>query len=213
MRQLVEKMNPLLIKFRNQLDSAPLVVRIVVFAFLFIVIYLIWNYNFWQENRAAKAKVLQQIQAANTEIQNLQAQLKTLEIELKTKQTKAAAAEISAPKPSPENQPKLISPTEMRTVLENLLTTKFKLSLIEFKTLPLKIATTSQTGSAQLFEHDMLIRFRGDYFTVVKYLKAIEDLKWKILWDRLEYKVIKYPTAEITLQIHSLSAQEDWINA
>ena len=44
------------------------------------------------------------------------------------------------------------------------------------------------------------------------YLQAIEKLEWKIFWDKLEYKVIQYPKAEITLIIHTLSDQRDLIN-
>lgn len=204
---------PLYIKFRNYLDSLPLATRIAFFVFFFFIIYLTWNFNFWQDNKDARAAINIKITTITTEVRNLQMQLQALEVQLNNKKAEALA-KANAPKQldNSENQPKLLSAIEMNNVLENLLTNKFKLSLLEFRTLPLKNIVPNQ-ASVTLFEHGVLIRFKGDYFSTINYLKAIEELKWRLFWDKLEYKVVQYPIAEITIQVHTLSDEEGWIHA
>jgi MSHA biogenesis protein MshJ len=105
----------------------------------------------------------------------------------------------------------LISPQKINEVLEDLLTTRYRLILLELKNLPPKAVALSQ-NNLRIFEHGIIIKFQGDYFSTMSYLQAIEKLGWRIFWDKLEYKVIQYPKAEITLQIHTISDQGVWID-
>lgn len=205
-------MMALYIKFRNYLDNLPLATRIAFFIFCFFIIYLFWSAAFWQENRDARQKVTDKLKTINIDIQNLQIQFKGLTAQIETKKATLAQQATSTQKVTEGAQSKIISSTEMQNVLENLLTNKYKLSLIEFQTLPAKPTAAAQ-ATINLFEHGIVIKFKGDYFSTLNYLKAIEELKWQIFWDKLEYKVIQYPIAEITLQLHTVSDQEGWIHA
>ncbi|MBF0152507.1 MAG: hypothetical protein HQL64_02065 [Magnetococcales bacterium] len=62
-----------------------------------------------------------------------------------------------------------------------------------------------------IFRHGMKIRLRGSYLDVVRYLKSLENMKWVIFWDSLEYAVNQYPDMTVTLSVYSLSLSRELI--
>lgn len=68
-----------------------------------------------------------------------------------------------------------------------------------------------QNDALQLYMHGLEITFSGNFFDVVDYLKQIEKVKKRIIWDSLEYKVLKYPVAEVTLSVITLSDKPEWV--
>ena len=43
------------------------------------------------------------------------------------------------------------------------------------------------------------LRFRGDYFSTMRYLAYLESLSWFLIFDQLEYTVKQYPTADVVM--------------
>lgn len=54
-------------------------------------------------------------------------------------------------------------------------------------------------------EHRLTIEFRANYFDTIAYLNRLEKLPWHLYWDSLEYKVTKYPEANVIIQVYVLS--------
>jgi MSHA biogenesis protein MshJ len=44
----------------------------------------------------------------------------------------------------------------------------------------------------------------GDYFSILQFLKRIEDLKWQLFWTQLNYHVDQYPQATATVDFYTL---------
>jgi len=99
----------------------------------------------------------------------------------------------------------LVSPTQMATILRDMFSQEQNLQLILLESLP------AESMSPTLYKHGMVLKFAGDFFSVLHYLEQLEKLDWQIFWDNLEYKVAKYPMAEITMRIHTLSREKGWI--
>ena len=57
-------------------------------------------------------------------------------------------------------------------------------------------------------QHSFQLNFVGNYFGVINYLTRLEQLPWHLYWDTLEYKVVKYPQAEVVVKVHILSKQQ-----
>lgn len=211
-------MNPQIQKLKELIDNLSITAKATVLIASVLIILFAWYYLLWSgfsiENNAINPK----IKSAEQEIKAFQDQLSILESKFKEKQNAITAMEAEAAKAATgkpiikEIKPRAITPNEMREILSHILTNKFKLSLLEFKTLPVNIMPNSQQTEIKTYEYGISIKFKGDFLSTVKYLEAIESLKWKLFWDKLEYKVTKYPMAEITLQIHTISNQEGWIN-
>jgi len=195
--------------YASAINKLPLVARILILLLLLLVIYLGWYYTIWTNLQLASGQTKAAITTLNSDIGMLQKQLEQLNTTLKHNKERP----VIAPKPeiAPE-QIQLISPADMRQLLGNILTNKYRLVLIKFQNLPMHVIETSQLGN-KIFEYGIVLQFQGDFFTTYKYLREIENLKWRLFWDKFNYKVIKYPLAEITLQIHTLSDQEVWLNA
>jgi len=50
------------------------------------------------------------------------------------------------------------------------------------------------------------LSLRGDYFSILKFLKRVEGLKWQLFWDKFTYHVEKYPEGIATLEFYTLKA-------
>lgn len=59
-----------------------------------------------------------------------------------------------------------------------------------------------------IFQHAFQMGLESDYFNTVEYLKRIEAAGPGIYWDTLDYKVIEYPQAEVTVNFHTLIYQK-----
>ncbi|VUD56796.1 hypothetical protein TDB9533_02403 [Thalassocella blandensis] len=62
-----------------------------------------------------------------------------------------------------------------------------------------------------LYKHAVKLAIEGEYFTVVDYLKSIEELPWKIYWQTLDYQVQDYPRAKVVLEVYTLSTEKGFI--
>ncbi|MFM1897487.1 MAG: hypothetical protein RLZZ385_2561 [Pseudomonadota bacterium] len=65
--------------------------------------------------------------------------------------------------------------------------------------------------SGQVFEHGILLEFRGDYFSTLRYLKLLENLTGAFFWDTVELRQLQWPNASIRLQLHTLSTQAGFL--
>ncbi|MCL5260539.1 MAG: hypothetical protein M1561_02475 [Gammaproteobacteria bacterium] len=195
--------------YASAVNKLPLAARIVILLLLMLVIYLVWYYTIWANLQLASGQTNAAITTVNSDVDMLQKQLDQLKVTLKYNKEHP----VIAPKHeiSPE-QIQLISPGDMRQLLGSILTNKHRLVLIKFQNLPMHVIEAPQSGS-KIFEYRIVLQFQGDFFATYKYLREIENLKWRLFWDKFNYKVIKYPLAEVTLQIHTLSDQEVWLNA
>jgi MSHA biogenesis protein MshJ len=59
--------------------------------------------------------------------------------------------------------------------------------------------------------HGIRLEFSGSYFDMVDYLKALEALSWKFLWEGVSYTVTEYPGGKGTITVNTMSLAPDWI--
>jgi MSHA biogenesis protein MshJ len=117
----------------------------------------------------------------------------------------------------------LVRPEEMNGLLESLLARHSGLRLLSLKTLaPQSVlgdkesATDKATGKPvarkfDLYRHGVEIRLEGNYAEFQAYLAQLEQLQQRLLWGQLQYRVIEYPRAEMSLMVYTLSADRTWL--
>lgn len=112
----------------------------------------------------------------------------------------------------------MLSSKEMVTVLRNIISKTEGLSLINMESLsskPLFESKMIKSGSGpkrvQAFTHNLKIELLGGYFELVGFLKSVEKQNPSIVWDILDYEVIKYPKAKITIYLHTVGIDEGWV--
>lgn len=124
----------------------------------------------------------------------------------------------------------LIPPEEMANVLQKVLGERGNLQLLALRNEPAEHAFTpssetdtnaasaasdisENTERVAIYRHGLTLELKGRYFDIVEYLRALENLQWHFYWEKLDYKVDKYPDAIVTLKIYTLSNRESWIGA
>jgi len=110
----------------------------------------------------------------------------------------------------------LIPPRAIVSVLEELLAGDRNLKLLKLESqTPVRLgqhedSPVSSTGLG-LYRHGLRIEIEGDFNSTLSYLQQLEGSRWNLLWDRFEYRVQKFPTAVITIDLHTLSEREEWV--
>ncbi len=113
----------------------------------------------------------------------------------------------------------LIPPTEMVTLVEQILLRNRSLQIIQIENLPPELLDAPRTGSTPassapssgIFRHGMQIELRGRYLDIVNYLHELETLPWKMYWGRFSLVAEDYPNSRMTLVIYTLSLRAGWM--
>jgi len=69
----------------------------------------------------------------------------------------------------------------------------------------------SEQSSIGVYKHSVSLGVEGSYFEIRDFLKRLESLPWKFYWNYLTYKVASYPTAEVTIEIYTLSTERGFL--
>jgi MSHA biogenesis protein MshJ len=113
-----------------------------------------------------------------------------------------------------------VAPERVTQMLRELLTRQQGLALVSLENLP--VESLSQTLDAARgetiaaddrgpFLHPVEIVVDGDYASVTAYLRSLEQLPWRIYWQRLELTAGSYPLNRVYIVIGALSLSRDWI--
>ncbi len=113
---------------------------------------------------------------------------------------------------------KFIAPTKITELLRSLLITEDSPTIISLHNDPVNTisfddntATSKINIQTLLYQHAATIKLAGSYQQLYQYLVTLEQSEWELFWDQLHYKVLEYPNAEISLQVHTISADKHWI--
>src|SRR5690606_2511871 len=79
----------------------------------------------------------------------------------------------------------LVEPNEMAALLERVLEQTGRLRLVGMETLPADpvVAEGEETG---YYRHGLAVDVRGSYLDTLKYLEALERLRWQFFWHSVE---------------------------
>jgi MSHA biogenesis protein MshJ len=79
----------------------------------------------------------------------------------------------------------------------------------------LTAATAAAEGVAdpKVYVHGLEMRFSGDYFSTMRYVKQLESLQWRFAWSAMSLTMKRYPKAEVWIRLETLSLTEGWIGA
>lgn len=124
----------------------------------------------------------------------------------------------------------LVTPGEMTQILTSVLSRFSGLELIRFRyqeASPLRtgVASTEATANSagassgisngnvagQVFEHGLVLEFQGSFMDTLKYLRFLENVTGSFFWDSISFSRVEWPSARVTLEIHTLSTEEGFI--
>ncbi|NKF52338.1 MSHA biogenesis protein MshJ [Shewanella sp. WXL01] len=100
----------------------------------------------------------------------------------------------------------------MPTVLSNLLANMKGVTLESFASIPpVPLIQVGEQEKMNLYSHGIRLSLTGDYFSIMKFVQAVEDMPDKLFWERLDYQVDSYPKGTIELEMYTLSINKDFI--
>jgi MSHA biogenesis protein MshJ len=133
----------------------------------------------------------------------------------------------------------MVPPTRMQAFLEGLLARNRAVELLALKTLPVTLvgaqakaegpAGTSAQGAKGpardnpgpenagqasgdgIYQHGIEIRLAGDYNGLLNYLAEIERMPQRLLWNRIDFVVEKYPRNIMVVRVYTLSLDKNWL--
>lgn len=186
----------------------------------------------WVEPMFARAKsYARQSENQATELSSLQAQIMVLGRQVASDPNQALRTELAriylqiqeADTRLSEFDASLVPPGKMATLLENLIKKSPGVRLAGFKTLPVEgllAAAQESTKSgesketvvvADVYKHGFELKVRGNYLALLAYLKTLEAQPERLLWQRAQLTVDKYPESELTLTVFTLSMDKHWL--
>lgn len=124
----------------------------------------------------------------------------------------------------------LVPPERIAPLLESILRANGKLKLVSVRTLPVEPLSGPPGAAAQaapvepapgaassaadvplLYRHGVEVTVRGNYLDMVDYMSALEALPTRMFWGRAQLDVEEYPAARLTLTLHTLSLDRQWM--
>ncbi|MGI2170281.1 MSHA biogenesis protein MshJ [Shewanella sp. MF05960] len=101
----------------------------------------------------------------------------------------------------------------MPTVLANLLGNVKGVTLKSFASIaPTPLLNMGEGSNVNLYSHGIKLSLQGDYFAILAFVSAVENMPDKLYWKRLDYRVETHPNALVQLELYTLSVNKDFIS-
>lgn len=109
----------------------------------------------------------------------------------------------------------LIDPEKMFQLLNELIYRDSKLKLLSLKRREVKpaipVAEGEEAEQPGIYRHVLEIEFAGKYLDILSYMKTLEALDWKLLWDEIEIVSDEHPMVTFKVVISTLSTRKEWV--
>jgi MSHA biogenesis protein MshJ len=205
-------------------DGRPIRERVAVLLGAVVVIVFLIFYLLVNPVSRKDSQITTQISSVKTEIAALEAKeqvisaRKGVDPDRKDRERLGVLIEESAQleQQLQEGIVNLVLPQDMPELLKDLLTRQKKLELISLENMaPEQLKFGGQENGEEfgpkLYRHSLRMTFSGDYLTLLKYLKQLEELPRTLIWEDVEISTDDYPQATVRLQVYTLSMEEGWI--
>jgi len=200
--------------------------RLLTFTAMIFLIYWIWSSILYGYVLATDEEIAKKAEEIKSQISLLEGQIDNISEVVGRDPTAVLLQQAAVLKKENaalgkkiyEGSKKMVSSKDMTIVVKNLIEETEDLVLTNMESLGSKPLFTSKSFQEnnkvvnfQAFNHGLKVELLGGYFETMKFLKAVEAENANVMWDELNYEVIKYPKAKIIIYLHTLGLQEGWI--
>ena len=109
----------------------------------------------------------------------------------------------------------LVEPERMAMVLSRVMARQPNIELIGMQNRPAEQLFFRAVDSGEplvVFKHGLKLELKGRYLDALQYLADIEALGVRFFWEAASYQVGEYPDGVLTIDVFTLSTQEQLIN-
>lgn len=209
--------------FTDRIDAMSLRERGLIFVTLLVAMYFVAVNVLFGPVNAEKDRLQKQVNQLREETRMLEIQVQGLvsggENDPEAVKRKKFALLQESLKTMDETLSRvtagLVSPKEMTKLVEQMLLKNRGLEVIKVESLPstplLEGAAESGPDGSMVYKHGMRIELKGGYLDILRYLRSLEGLEWKVFWGQVTLQTEKYPVSKVNLLIYTLSTHKGWI--
>ena len=209
--------------FTDRIDAMSLRERGLIFVTLLAVLYFVAVNVLFGPVNAEKDRLQKQVNQLHEETRLLEIQVqglvsgsendpdavkrkKIVSLQENLKTMDAALNRVTAG---------LVPPKEMTKLVEQMLLKNRGLEVIKVESLPsmplLEGSAEGGPDGSMVYKHGMRIELKGNYLDILRYLRFLEGLEWKVFWGRVTLQTEKHPASKVSLLIYTLSTHQGWI--
>lgn len=219
-------MNTQLKDLEKKYNALSLRERAMVAVAVLAVIYFLWYTVLYSYLLTTDEEVFNNLQKIKTQISQIEGQIDSISELVGRNPTANLIAQSQSLKTENEvlNQKireyikNMVPPTDIDEMLNNIIQKATGLTVLGIENIEVKplfdskdIDLYGKRAVFQIFKHGVIVQLQGNYFDVVRFLKALEKQKLNVIWSSFSYEVIKYPKAKIALELNTLSLEDEWI--
>ena len=214
------------IKIEKAFNQISLRERILIFCALFICVFLI-SY-FWVLDPALlkQAKAEKALQLSFQQENKLDNEIAEIKLRLQKDPVQEIDNNIAfslqtlaiLDKQLDDKLVKFIHAQKMPVALSKVLSKSPGVKVTSLTTLPVSGFNSSADAAGVqpveniFYKHTLEIQLIGDYNAIYQYFLNLEASPEKFYWSALTYQVTDYPLAKVTVQIYTLSDQQDLVS-
>lgn len=200
-------------KVMDAIDERPLRERALLFIAFIGVLYMLASLFVFGPMAAEQKRLQKQMDSTRTQTHAFNAQIEAMagqggadSVEVTTLRARLAALDAQVA----DMTHGFVSPTDMPKLLEKMLKENRGLKLVKMENLP-PVPMEAGGAATGIYKHGLRMEFRGRYPDIVRYLRALEALPWKMFWGEVSLSVDKYPRSTVTIVLYTLSPSSSWI--
>lgn len=208
--------------YADRIDALSTRERALIFFSAIVVVVFVW-WNYYAQPLVADTQLMDEQNGRLTkENLTIQATIDSIDQRIRQGVHKASEQKLEVLKEEllrvnallQQKTLELIEPEEMFELMQQLLFAESKLKLTELKRKQVTATFNQQEKDGEqpeIYRHVMRIRFEGSYQKIINYLSRLEEIEWKLLWDRITIRAAKYPVIEADIEISTLSDSKHWV--
>lgn len=118
----------------------------------------------------------------------------------------------------------LVSPQDMPALVYGVLARHRELKVARVENIPFeelrplpppeesdkKAEPTSEADP--LYKHGLLIEVEGEFREIVMFMRELEQMNWKVLWDTVDIRTERHPKSTAEISVYTLSRDDAWIS-
>ncbi|MHB8535923.1 MAG: hypothetical protein ACYDBW_10835 [Sulfuricaulis sp.] len=212
--------------FIDRIDAMSLRERALIFVSMLVAVYFIAANLMFAPVNMEKDRLQKQLDQMREENQKMDTQIQSMLAGGVHDQDADRRARIAALQQDVQRMDAalalttsgLVPPKEMTRLVEQMLLKNRGLQVLKVESLPAAPLIEGGAGknpdtneTVMLYKHGMRIQLKGSYLDILRYLKSLEALPWRVFWGEVSLKTEKYPEAHLSLLIYTLSTHQGWI--
>ena len=210
-------------RLADRIDALSARERALIFVTMLAVLFIVANTLLFTPQRLEQKRVDLRITEKRGQTQALEIQIQGMVDRLSRDPNAAKHSKLEALRARIQQSDEalgrfvagFVNPREMAELVEQALKKNRGLEFIKVENLSsVPVAGDAQQAAPEespIYKHGFRIEMKGNYRSIVNYLRALEKLPWKVFWGEVTLESETYPVSRVNVVIYTLSRNRGWL--